>query len=106
MGDKQIISGVVMDDSHSITFIEICESLHIAEQDLMELIEYGIVESRSQDIKRSELNYHAISRLQAALRMKYDLGINTPGVALVLELLDKLEALERDLDILQRHVEE
>jgi DNA-binding transcriptional MerR regulator len=37
-------------------------------------------------------------RLQRALRLRRDLGLSYNGVALVLELLDRIEALERRLD--------
>lgn len=36
-------------------------------------------------------------RLQRALRLRDDLGLNYNGAALVLELLDRMEALERRL---------
>lgn len=37
-------------------------------------------------------------RLQRALRLRDDLGLNYNGAALVLELLDRMEALERRLE--------
>jgi chaperone modulatory protein CbpM len=43
-------------------------------------------------------------RLQRALRLHRDLGLNYNGAALVLELLDRIEALERRLDQYERKV--
>ncbi|PON18910.1 hypothetical protein C2W62_05425 [Candidatus Entotheonella serta] len=36
-------------------------------------------------------------RLQRALRLRHDLGLSYNGTALVLELLDRIEELERRL---------
>jgi DNA-binding transcriptional MerR regulator len=44
----------------------------------------------------------ATLRLQRALRLRRDLGLSYNGVALVLELLDRIEALERRLDQYER----
>ncbi|MDH3601766.1 MAG: hypothetical protein OEU26_19315 [Candidatus Tectomicrobia bacterium] len=41
-------------------------------------------------------------RLQRALRLRRDLGLSYNGAALVLELLDRIEVLERRLDQYER----
>ena len=41
-------------------------------------------------------------RLQRALRLRRDLGLSYNGAALVLDLLDRIEALERRLDQYER----
>ncbi|GGI88594.1 chaperone modulator CbpM [Legionella impletisoli] len=104
MAEKKIIAGILMDENSSITFVEVCEQYEIAEEELLELVEHGIVEIPSNNIKRSTFDYYALARIQSALRIKYDLGINTPGVALALELLDQITELQDELDILKRHV--
>ena len=43
-------------------------------------------------------------RLQRALRLRDDLGLNYNGAALVLELLDRMEALERRLEQYESNV--
>jgi hypothetical protein len=42
-------------------------------------------------------------RLQRALRLRRDLGLSYNGAALVLELLDRIENLERRLEQYERH---
>jgi chaperone modulatory protein CbpM len=44
----------------------------------------------------------ATLRLQRALRLRRDLGLSYNGAALVLELLDRIEALERRLEQYER----
>jgi hypothetical protein len=41
-------------------------------------------------------------RLQRAFRLRRDLGLNYSGAAFILELLDRIEALERRLDQYER----
>ncbi|WP_133130385.1 chaperone modulator CbpM [Legionella yabuuchiae] len=105
MTEKKIIAGILMDDNASVTFIEVCEQYDISEEELIEMVEHGVVEIQANNIKRSTFDYYSLTRIQSALRLKYDLGINTQGVALALELLDQLNALQDELDILKRHVD-
>lgn len=44
----------------------------------------------------------ATLRLQRALRLRHDLGLSYNATALVLELLDRIEVLERRLDQYER----
>ncbi len=39
----------------------------------------------------------AMERVRRGVRLHYDLGINWAGVAVVLDLLDRMEAVERDM---------
>ncbi|MBP1152859.1 hypothetical protein JOD69_004728 [Methylocaldum sp. RMAD-M] len=42
-----------------------------------------------------QFNTAALRRLQTALHLQRDLGVNLPGAALALDLLEELEALRR-----------
>jgi chaperone modulatory protein CbpM len=105
MVEKKVIAGVLMDEHTTISFIEICEEYDIPEEELLELVEYGIVDVPVKQVKKATFDYQSLSRIQSALRLKYELGINSQGIALALELLDKVEALEEKLGILQRHMD-
>tara|TARA_Y100000588_G_C14265486_1_gene929668 strand:- start:2219 stop:2551 length:333 start_codon:yes stop_codon:yes gene_type:complete len=102
MTEHQIIAGIVVDKSNRITFFEVCERYNIPEQDLIDLIEYGIIDADIDDCKSALFGFDALERIFSALRLKKDLGINTPGIALALELLDKIEHIEREIAILKR----
>ncbi len=104
MDSKTIVSGTLMDENGIISFVEICERFNISEDFLQELIEQGFCTHQITHLKKISFNEKEISRIQSASRLQDDLGINTPGVVLVLELLDELEALRNELNILERHV--
>ncbi|WBV66483.1 hypothetical protein PGH44_03130 [Legionella pneumophila] len=42
-------------------------------------------------------------RLESAFRLHRDLGINLPGVALALDLLEKIDQMHHELEILRKH---
>lgn len=105
MSAKKIIAGMVMDENTTITFVEICEQYEIPEELLVELLDYGVLKSNAKNIRCSTFDYQSLTRIQSAIRLKHDLGINTPGIALALDLLDKVEKLEEELGVLQRHID-
>ena len=63
-------------------------------------VSLGLVEPLDCESKR--FAPEATGRLQRALRLRRDLGLNYNGTALVLELLDRIEALERRLNSYER----
>lgn len=105
MENKTITTGVLMDENTTISFVEVCEKFDISEELLQELIEYGLYEPSEIHVKKVLFDVKKINRIQSACRLQKDLGINTPGVVLVLELLDQIEQIKNELQILQRHVD-
>ena len=71
---------------------------------LMELLEHGLFSEVMQPAEQVRFNPEMLTRIQSARRLQDDLGVNLPGVVLVLELRDELEKLGQELHILRRHV--
>jgi len=53
-------------------------------------------------LKCWQFSGESIIRVQEAIRLQRDLGINLPGTALALELLDEVKALRQQVSSLQR----
>jgi len=104
MDAKTILAGVLMDENITISVVEVCQHCNISKEQLEDLIEQGLFTqvTHSQDLKFDFIRFR---RILSASRLQQDLGINTPGVVLVLELLDELTQIRNDLAILQRHVD-
>lgn len=104
MVKSQIIQTIVLDEEVHLTFIEICEQLNLPENVLEELIDHGLLQEVAEvEIKQSTtFDAAQLARIQTALRLGHDLGINIPGVVLALELLDEIEQLRQELSILKR----
>lgn len=101
MSKDTILTGVLIEESTTISFIEVCHRYHIPEALLMEMIEEGFFNTPSIEQERIALNQNELRKMEKAFRLHRDLGVNLPGVALALELLEEMEHLRQELDVLK-----
>lgn len=89
----------------NISFNELCQSAHIDEELVIEVVEYGIAEpvagQSSQDWLFDSTNVHWLKK---AIRLSRDMEIDWVAVAMVIELLKQKEALERENQQLQQQL--
>ncbi|WP_133128369.1 chaperone modulator CbpM [Legionella nagasakiensis] len=104
MSEKKVITGLVMDKNVSISYVEVCQKYNLSEELLTEMMEHGLFETKN--LKKTQFDYLTLNKIQSAQRLQHDLGINMPGVVLVLELLEELERVRQELGILQRQIDE
>lgn len=105
MDHYQIVTGILIDDTNeSISLTQVCETYHIPQAFLEQLLEYGAFDTMKRPMEEAQFNVPMIKRICSAHRLQDDLGVNIEGVVLVLELLDQVEQLRQELSILQRHV--
>lgn len=97
------VTGVIVDEA-GLSITEICHRYTISEQFLFELAEQGLFHSKTVFKKNSQLDANAIQRLESALRLQRDLGVNVPGAVLAIELSEKLEKLRKELEFLRKHL--
>jgi chaperone modulatory protein CbpM len=91
----KIISGTVLDENIEVSFKELCRMFQVGPEIVMEMIDEGIIEPRGEVKGNWRFRGYEIHRLQVTLRLKQDLRVNTPGAALVLDLLEEIERLRR-----------
>jgi chaperone modulatory protein CbpM len=87
------VSGYLYSSETLLTIDEFSRVCAVERRQIVELVEEGVlipIGSRSEDWR---LTGDSLRRAQAAMRLQRDLGVNLPGVALALELLDELEHL-------------
>ncbi len=106
MADQTIVAGMLMDENTTISFVEVCQKCNISEDMLVDMMEHGLFSSSQSRHKTPDVDRHTFVRIQSACRLQQDLGINTPGVVLVMELLDELDHVREKLNILQHHVKD
>ena len=105
MDEYQVVTGVLMDEqANTLSFAEICQAHHIPEDVLIDLLEHGLLGHTHQPAQSIDFDVYMVKRIQSARRLQGDLGVNTPGVVLVLELRDALESMRAEIEILRRHV--
>jgi DNA-binding transcriptional MerR regulator len=66
------------------------------------LARYGLIEPIDETGKTLLFPDSSIRRLRRALRLRRDLGLNTNSLALVLDLLERIEDLEAEIIRLRR----
>lgn len=83
--------GVVWFESQvQVTLLEVARSSGLPEALLRELVEYGALAAGEGGV----LSAGCVGRLREAARLREDLELDTPTTALVLRLLERIEALE------------
>ena len=82
---------VVWFEAHArVTMIEVAQSSGLPEALLRELVEYGALATEEGD----RLSAACVGRLREAARLRTDLELDTPSLALVLRFLERIEMLE------------
>ena len=100
-----VITGIVLDDNTTITFTEIRDRYNIRDEMLREMIEHGLVEPLSTAASDNSIfHLSALHRIESALHLHNDLGVNVAGAVLALDLLQQLDELQAELVILQKQL--
>jgi chaperone modulatory protein CbpM len=60
-------------------------------------VEFGLVEPAERNGGAMAFDTDSVSRLVAISRLRADLGVNVPGVAVILDLVERLAAVRREL---------
>ena len=93
----QLLSGDIMEEDVEMTLAEICQSCDLTEAQVIELVEQGVVEPQGGRPTAWRFRGVSIRRIHRAQRLERDLGVNTAGAALALDLLEELEELRMRL---------
>ena len=99
--EEHFLSGDIVDEGTEVSVADLCRMFAVEEQHIVALVEEGVLGARDAvliEFDKTEWRFRGteVRRVRIALRLERDLGINVPGVALVLELLEELEQLRRE----------
>jgi chaperone modulatory protein CbpM len=100
MSDSTALRGQLVEEETVITLEELCRSCTIQREEVVTLVREGVIDPADgpQDLAeagRWQFHIRTVRRVRVAMRLQRDLGVNLPGAALALELLDRIEELER-----------
>ena len=98
---KEMITepGTLLDDLE-LSLRELCRICGVDAESIIDMVEEGVVEPEGADPRHWRVHGTSVKRIQIVLRLQRDLRVNLAGAALVLDLLEELEALRR---LHQRH---
>lgn len=86
-----VIARIVEDDE--LTLAELCRVCAVPAEEVIELVEQGIIDPLGSETGRWRFRSVAIRRVRCAVHLHRDLGVNWAGAALALELLEELRSL-------------
>ncbi len=91
------IPAEVVDAEITCTLEQICVSCNVDADWVAALVEHGAVDPAGAARQEWMFARMSVVRIAKAKRLERDLGLNIPGVALALELLDQIEDLRAQL---------
>jgi chaperone modulatory protein CbpM len=91
----QFLTGEIFEEHALLSVADLCRICAIDERQIEELLEEGVITVITVEASERRFSGSALRRTRIAVRLQRDLGINLPGAALVLDLLDELEHLRR-----------
>ena len=91
--DDPALTGPILEEEEALGFEELCRYCSVERSFVVELVEEGVIEMTAAGTAR--FSGRALQRVRLATRLQRDLGVNAAGSALVIELLERIERLER-----------
>jgi chaperone modulatory protein CbpM len=88
------LSGIILEEQTELTLADISRTCSVHAEYIIELVDEGVLAPHGLEPTLWRFTGGQIQRVTVALRLQRDLGVNLAGVALVLQLLDEIEALQ------------
>lgn len=91
------IHGVVVEEEVRFTLIELSRACRVGVEQLAVLVDEGVLTPTGDTSRSWHFDGSALRRVRTALRLARDLQLNAGATALVLDLLDEIDALKAQL---------
>lgn len=95
MVSNKALTGVVLEEYDLVSIDDLCRSCTVEVETITLLVDEGILDPVGTDVNHWQFTVASLKRVRTAIHLQRDLGINLAGVALALELLDRITELER-----------
>ncbi len=92
-----LLHGVVVEEGIHLTLHELCRASHAPFEQVQVWVVEGVLEPEGQSPEEWRFTGAALRRARLAQRLTRDLEVNVAGVALALDLMDEIAALEAKL---------
>ena len=90
----ELTEAVWLDERGAVTLVELSQCSGLSEGELRDLVELGALEPVDPDAPSLRFTAKCISAARAACRLRNDFELDSPGLALVLSLLERVQELE------------
>ena len=96
-----VLVGTILEEEVVLSLAEVCRASHLSAERVIELVREGVVDPVGTNPGSWSFRGVNLRRIRCAQRLEEDLGVNTAGIALALDLLEELERLRARLDRLE-----
>ena len=91
------IEGAIVENDIHMSIVELSQATSTSEVLIMAWVREGVLSPTGSSPQDWRFSGDALSRTKTAVRLSRDLEINTPGLALALQLLDQISDLRAQL---------
>jgi chaperone modulatory protein CbpM len=91
------IEGSIVEDEVHMSIVEISQATRAPEELIMSWVSEGVLSPAGSSPEDWRFSGDSLKRAKTAAHLSYDLELNTPGVALALDLLDEITRLRNQL---------
>jgi len=95
--DSPALRGIVVEEELQFSLADLCRACRAEREQLLALVEEGVLQPLGNAPQEWLFSGPSLGRARAALRLTRDFDLNAAGTALVLDLLDEIEALHARL---------
>ncbi len=91
------IEGTIVEDEVHMSIVEISQATRAPEELIMSWVSEGVLSPAGSSPEDCRFSGDSLKRAKTAAHLTHDLELNTPGVALALDLLDEITRLRNQL---------
>lgn len=88
---------LIVEEQVDLTLEELCRACSAEVDQLTALVDEGVIAPEGGTPSGWRFSGVQLRRVRVAVRLQRDLGVNTAGAALALQLMDEIEALRAQL---------
>ncbi len=92
-----LLTGDILEEEVELPLAELCKACQMPAEEVYEFIEYGVIEPRQSESGQWRFQGVSLFRMNRAKRLQRDLGVNLAGAALALDLMEQIDALQKQL---------
>jgi MerR family transcriptional regulator/heat shock protein HspR len=85
-------------DPRLLTLEELADAVRLHPDLIHNFVDFGLLEPVRQDGQRLFFDREAVLRVRAIQRLRRDLGVNLSGVAVILDLTNRLRLMQQELE--------
>jgi chaperone modulatory protein CbpM len=94
---NRVTEVLILEEQHDLTADELCRACSAGLEALVALVEEGVIVPSGSEPMGWRFTGVQLRRARVAVRLQRDLGVNTAGAALALQLMDELDELRARL---------